>query len=332
MEPPPARRDARHASRSRRLNTTALALILVAAVAHASWNLFSKQASAAGAACFVWLMSVAAVVIYAPAVAVSMAVSPPHLTARSWVFLAGTAVLQTGYFLFLQRGYRHGDLSVVYPVGRGTGALLAALAGIAVLGERPGPAGLAGIVLLVAGVIVIGLPARTGADRAAGRAAGTAGGPSTGPGRAGLPGAGTVAPGAILLAVVTGIFIASYTLWDKVAVTSVGNPPLLQDYASLAGMAVALAPFALADSARARRVWQDYRRQVLGAAVLSPLAYVLVLAAMSFTSVSAVAPAREISVLFGVLLGRQRLGEGGLARRLTGAAAIVLGIIALAIG
>lgn len=129
----------------------------------------------------------------------------------------------------------------------------------------------------------------------------------------------------------TGVFIAAYTLWDKVAVTSVGNPPLLQDYASLVGMAVALAPFALADTGRTRRVWQDYRRQVLGAAVLSPLAYILVLAAMSFTSVSAVAPAREISVLFGVLLGR-RLGEGGLARRLTGAAAIVLGIIAVAIG
>jgi len=268
-------------------------------------------------------MSAAAAVIYAPAVAVSVAVSPPHLTARSWVFLAGTAVLQTGYFLFLQRGYRHGDLSVVYPVGRGTGALLAALAGIAVLGERPGPAGLAGIVLLVTGVIIIGLPARGGGDRGAGGAGGT--------GKAGGPGAGTVAPGAIRLALVTGVFIAAYTLWDKVAVTSVGNPPLLQDYASLVGMAVALAPFALADTGRTRRVWQDYRRQVLGAAVLSPLAYILVLAAMSFTSVSAVAPAREISVLFGVLLGR-RLGEGGLARRLTGAAAIVLGIIAVAIG
>jgi drug/metabolite transporter (DMT)-like permease len=277
----------------------------VAAVAHASWNLFSKQAAEAGAVCFVWLMSAAATAIYAPVVAVSLMASPPHLTTRSWVFLAGTAVLQTGYFLFLLRAYRVGDLSAVYPVGRGSGALLAALAGIVVLGERPGPAGLAGIGLLVVGVIVLGMPTRTGQ---------------------------AVAPAAILLALVTGIFIGAYTLWDKVAVTTVGNPPLLQGYASLVGMALALAPFALADTGRTRLVWRRYRRQVLGAALLSPLAYILVLVAMTFTSVAAVAPAREVSVLFGVVLGRRLLGEGGLGRRLTGATAIVAGIIAVTIG
>jgi len=141
-----------------------------------------------------------------------------------------------------------------------------------------------------------------------------------------------LAPAAILLALVTGIFIACYTLWDKVAVTSVGNPPLLQGYASLVGMALALAPFALADAGRTRLLWRRYRRQALGAALLSPLAYILVLVAMTFTSVAAVAPAREVSVLFGVMLGRRLLGEGGLARRLTGAAAIVAGIIAVTIG
>jgi drug/metabolite transporter (DMT)-like permease len=304
-------------ARSRRLNATALGLILVAAVAHASWNLFSKQAAAAGAACFVWLMSAAATVIYAPAVVISVLVSPPHLTTRSWVFLAGTAVLQTGYFLFLQRGYRLGDLSLVYPVGRGTGALLAALAGIVILGERPGPAGLAGIGLLVAGVIVIGLPGRA-------RPAGA--------GATAVAASAVAAPAAVCYALGTGVFIAAYTLWDKVAVTSVGNPPLLQDYASLVGMAVALAPVALAGRGRTRQVWRSYRRQVLGAAVLAPLAYILVLVALSFSAVAAIAPAREVSVLFGVILGRRMLGEDGLARRLAGAAAIVAGIIAVAIG
>jgi drug/metabolite transporter (DMT)-like permease len=249
-------------------------------------------------------MSAAATAIYGPPVAVSLIASPPHLTARSWLFLAGTAVLQTGYFLVLLRAYRAGDLSGVYPIGRGSGALLAALAGVVLLGERPGAAGLAGIGLLVAGVIVLGLPARTGP---------------------------AVAPGAILLALVTGVFIAAYTLWDKVAVTTVGNPPLLQGYASLVGMAVALAPFALAGAGRTGLTWRRYRGQVLGAALLAPLAYILVLVAMTFTSVAAVAPAREVSVLFGVILGRRLLGEGGLARRLTGAAAIVAGIVAVAV-
>jgi drug/metabolite transporter (DMT)-like permease len=265
-------------------------------------------------------MSATATVLYAPVLAVSLIISPPQLTAHSWLFLIGTGFLQAGYFLFLQRSYRAGDLSAVYPIGRGTGALLAAVAGIVLLGERPGPATLAGIALLIGGVIVLGAPSRR---------------PGQGTGfRAGGPGpAGTaLSPAAIGFALVTGLFIATYTIWDKVAVTTVGNPPLLQGYASVLGMAVMLTPAALADRTRLRQTWQHYRRQAVGAGVLSPLAYILVLVAMTFTSVAAVAPAREISVLFGVLLGRRLLGEGGLARRLAGAAAIVCGIIAVAAG
>jgi drug/metabolite transporter (DMT)-like permease len=287
------------------MSATALTLILIAALAHATWNLFSKQASATGAASFVWLMALAATAIYLPVVTVSLLLSPPRLTTLAWVFMIGTGLLQAGYFLFLQSGYRLGDLSLVYPVGRGSGALLAALAGITLLGERPGPAGLAGIVLVILGVLILGAP----------------GSKST---------AGRPAPRAIGFALVTGMFIASYTLWDKYAVSTLRVPPLLQGYASLPVMALVLAPFALRARRRTALVWAGYRGQVLGAAVLSPLAYILVLAAMSFTAVSAVAPAREVSVLAGVLLGRRMLGEGGLARRLTAAAAIVAGILCIA--
>ena len=135
-----------------------------------------------------------------------------------------------------------------------------------------------------------------------------------------------------MFALVTGMFIASYTLWDKYAVSTLRVPPLLQGYASLPVMALVLAPSALRQRGRTARVWRRYRRQVTGAAVLSPLAYILVLIAMSFTAVSAVAPAREVSVLAGVVLGRRLLGEGGLARRLTAAAAIAAGIICIAVG
>ena len=79
-------------------------------------------------------------------------------------------------------------------------------------------------------------------------------------------------------------------------------------------------------------MWHRYRAQVAGAAVLMPLAYILVLAALAFTAVSVVAPAREVSVLFGVLMGGRLLGEGSVARRLTAAVAIAGGIIAIAVG
>ena len=341
------------------MSATALVLILIAAIAHATWNLFSKQASVSGPTSFVWLMALLGTVLYAPVVAVALLLSPPRLTAEAWVFLTGTGLLQVGYFLFLQTGYARGDLSLVYPVGRGSGALLAALAGIVLLGERPGPAGLAGIALVVLGVLMLGAhgtragrtdtsPGSAGiADASPGDASpGDASPGDASPGDAAAQATARAAtitrarprptprpgPWALAFALVTGLFIATYTLWDKYAVSTLGVPPLLQGYASLPVMVLVIAPFALRERSRTTRVWQDYRHQVAGAAVLSPLAYILVLIALSFTAVAAVAPAREVSVLAGVLLGRTMLGEAGLAWRLAAAGAIAAGIICIAVG
>jgi drug/metabolite transporter (DMT)-like permease len=311
------------------VSPTAIALVLVAALAHASWNLFSKQAATTGAVFFIWLVAAWATALYAPVVLISVLVSRAHLSGASWLFMAGTGVLQTAYFLFLQSGYRLGDLSLVYPIGRGSGALLAALAGILLLAERPGPVGIAGIACIVAGIALIGLPDRSyRPGQTAGMTAVTdAGNPAVTP--AARPAS---ALKAAAFAVATGVFIASYTLWDKHAVSVLNTPPLLQGYAAFPVMLAAFAPLVLRDRQRMAGVWRSFRPQVLGAAVLAPLAYILVLVALSFSAVSAVAPAREVSVLFGVLLGRKMLGEGGLPRRLAAAAAIVAGIVAVAVG
>jgi drug/metabolite transporter (DMT)-like permease len=289
------------------LSPVAIALVLAAAIAHASWNLFSKQAATTGAACFLWLLSASGTLIYLPVVLVAALLTTPHLAALNWVFLVGTGVLQAAYFLFLQLGYGLGDLSLVYPIGRGTGALLAATAGIVLLGERPGVIALIGIAAIIIGVAAISLPSRS-AD-------------ATRPSRK-----------AVTFALVTGLFIATYTIWDKYAVGTLHTPPLLQGYAAFPFMALVFWPFVAGQRTRLGQVWHEFRPQILGAAVLAPLAYILVLVALSFTAVSAIAPAREVSVLFGVLLGRRLLGEGGVARRLAGAAAIVAGIIAIAFG
>jgi drug/metabolite transporter (DMT)-like permease len=136
----------------------------------------------------------------------------------------------------------------------------------------------------------------------------------------------------IAFALLTGLSIATYTVWDKYAVATLHIPPVIEDWAATLGVAVALAPIALRDRVRLATVWRSYRPQVLGAAVLSPLAYILVLTALRFTAISVAAPCREVSVLFGVLLGRRMLGEGSLGRRLAAAVAIVAGIISVAIG
>ena len=302
------------------MSVTALVLIVIAALGHATWNLFSKQASDAGAMLFLWLLAAAALVIFLPVVAAVVLAGHPHLRAANWVFMAGTGVLQVGYFLFLQRGYQAGDLSLVYPIGRGTGALLAALAGIVLLGERPGPVAAAGILAIVAGIVVIGLPARRAAPA-----------PPSGAGAA--PGAGAQpAWRAVTLALGTGAFIASYTLWDKYAVSTLATPAVLQGYAAFPVMVLAFAPHVLRHRDGLVRVWRAFWPQVLGAGVLAPGTYMLVLVALSFSPVDTVAPVREVSVLFGVILGRRLLGEGGLPRKLAAAAAIVAGIVAVAVG
>src|SRR6266542_667566 len=183
------------------------------------------------------------------------------------------------------------------------GLLLSSFTAIGLYRERPGLLGIAGILLVAAGVTMLSLP----------------------------DGAAALRAGALGYGLMTGMFIAGYTLWDKYAVANVRVPPLLEEFAAGAGVALALAAFAARDRERMSALWRGYRWQVIGTAVLSPLAYILVLTALVFSPVSSIAPAREVSVLFGVLLGRRLLGEGGVARRLTAAAAIAAGVAAIAI-
>ncbi|HUK70436.1 MAG TPA: DMT family transporter [Streptosporangiaceae bacterium] len=286
------------------MSVTAVSLIAVAAVAHASWNLFSKQAAAAGTIAFVWMLTAFGTVSYLPALGIDLAVTHPHLRSLALVFLGGTALLHIGYFLTLQHGYTSGDLSLVYPVSRGSGLLLSSFVAIPLYAEHPGPAGIAGILLISGGVIVLSLPDRAAMPRAT----------------------------AITFGLLTGTFIAGYTLWDKYAVSSLHIPPLLEEWAAGAGVAIVLAPLAVTNTGRLALLWRDYRGQVLGAAILSPLAYILVLTALAFSPVSSIAPAREISVLIGVLLGRRLLGERNLGRRLGAALAITAGVAAIIAG
>jgi drug/metabolite transporter (DMT)-like permease len=296
------------------VSLTAIALILAAAVAHATWNLLSKQASTAGAAFFTWLLAASSTVIYAPVILIAVLLTHPHLTGLNWMFLIGTGIWHVGYFLFLLFGYRAGDLSAAYPIGRGSGALLAATGGIVLFAERPGILAIAGIAAIIAGVIVIGWPQRSTGD-------GDAAGGSVSPSRR-----------AIGLALATGAFIACYTLWDKYAVSHLHTPPILQGCAAFAVIPIAFAPIVLRDRSRLGAVWRTFRPQIIGAAALSPLAYIMILVALSFSAVSLVAPAREVSVLIGILLGQRLLGEQGLGRRLAAGAAIVAGILAVAVG
>lgn len=288
------------------MTASALALVLVAAVLHATWNFLAKRLS--GGAGAVWLYSTLSMVCYAPVAAALVWFIRPGLSVTAAGFMAGSAVLHVGYFISLQRGYREGDLSVVYPLARGTGPLLAAIAAVSFLGERPTPLAMTGAALIAGGIVAL----------AGGRA---------------LFGTHTRStPAGVGYGLLTGLFIATYTLWDKQAVAVIAVPPILQEWGSNLGRSLLLLPAAWARRADVSRHWRLHRGLVLGIAFLSPLAYILVLTAMVFTPVSYVAPAREISILIGTAMGARWLAEDRPRLRLAGAMAMVVGLIALALG
>jgi drug/metabolite transporter (DMT)-like permease len=286
------------------MTSWALILILVAAIIHATWNLLNKQAS--GHATFTWLVAVLSALFYAPASITIIEVWQLRIDFVTVGMMAGSAALHTAYFLLLNQGYRVGDLSLVYPLARGTGPLLSSLAAIVILGERPSAVALGGGLLIIGGVVILTMNLSQLRQNGA--------------------------QDAVIYALVTGLFIAAYTLWDKQAVSHFGMAPLVLDWGANVGRAVLLAPFAIKYSDQAVAEWREHKYEAIAIAVLIPLSYILVLTAMRFTPVSYVAPAREISILIGTAMGARLLAEGDTKRRLVAACAMVLGVVALAIG
>src|SRR5262245_54711911 len=186
----------------------ALALIVAAAVAHAGWNFAAKQARYGGPALPWWGM-VGAVVVYAPLAWIYRQAVTPTVV----LVTAVGAILQVAYFLLLQRGYASGDMSVVYPLARGTGPVLSVTVAVLFLGERPGQLALLGAAALVTG--------------AAGVTAGSRAQPA-GPGRAagGSPLGGNLLGRGIGYGLATGALIAAYTVWDAHAVAGLAIGPV----------------------------------------------------------------------------------------------------------
>src|SRR5499426_568353 len=173
------------------MSSLALILILAAAVIHATWNLLNKQAS--GHATFTWLVAVLSALLYAPATITVIEVWQVEINFVAIGMMAGSAALHTAYFVLLNQGYRAGDLSLVYPLARGTGPLLSTIAAILFLGERPSPVAIIGALLIIGGVFVL-----TGNLAQLRRSDSRT---------------------AVGYALITGLFIAAYTLWDKQAVS-----------------------------------------------------------------------------------------------------------------
>ncbi len=279
----------------------ALGLLLLAAVLHAGWNLFVKRAGEKHI--FTWWALVVGSVCFTPVLALSAA-----LPARVWPYVLGSAIMEAAYFIALTLAYKLGDFSLVYPLARGTAPALLAVWAALFLGEHPSPAGLAGLGILLFGLLIVGSGAWWSRRKTA-----------------------TVTKTAIGVTFLVSVCISVYTVIDGSAVRFVDPSPYTVVVLGLS--AVLTAPAVLARYGRSAMLaeWRANWPRIFLVGVLMMVTFILVLHAYTLTQVNYAGAIREVSVVFGALAGWLWLGEGFGALRTLGALFIFAGILVIAV-
>ena len=293
---------------SEQMTGAAVLLVLISAVAHASWNLLAKRAGTPELAN--WWMATSGAVIMLPTAIVLLVLDLPDAT--GWAFIGGTIALHILYFFTLGRAYRYGDLSIVYPVARGLGLTLIPILGVTVLNETVIVQASLGIGLIFAGIIAVGLSSRN---------------------KDGLSGGvrGVLTDRGIMFAIATGVLIGSYSVLDKRGVEHV-TPVLYMFFLTSGG---SLGTLALIHRGYSRAQFtgemRTHWRTIIAGGMLQFTAYALVLSALRVSQVSYVGPFRELAIGIGVVMGALILKEHVTRSRAIGAGSVAVGAITIAL-
>ena len=286
-----------------------IALVAVSAVLHVAWNVRLKTAGDPLRAATVGMLAACAGIVPAGLAAWWLA-GRPALPQEGLLLGVTSGVVEAAYFVLLSAAYRRGDLSVVYPIARGTAPLLAVALGVGLLGERLGLAGSLGVVMLLIGFLVLQRPWRA------------------------LRGHEGLDP-SIAFALATGVTIATYSALDRVGTRLI--EPLT--YAAILWVTTSLALVLWVTVVAGGEILAGGRDEVRRSAVggwLTLGAYVLILTALSVAPLSGVAPLRESATVFAAAWGSVRMGEavdrGETIRRIGASVAIVAGALLLAAG
>jgi uncharacterized membrane protein len=284
-------------------------LVAVGALLHLAWNIRLKTAIDPLRAATIGMLAGAAAIVPIGIVA-WFATGRRPLPPEGIVLGLVSGLIEAGYFVLISAAYRRGDLSVVYPIARGTAPLLAVAVGVGLLGERLGVAGSIGVVALLAGFVVLQQPWRV------------------------FRAHGGFDP-SVMFALATGVTIAAYSAVDRVGTRMIDPLP----YAAILWVTacVALVPWMWRVGGGA--VFVGGRDAIRRAAVggwLTLGAYLLILWAFSVAPLSAVAPLRESATVFAAAWGSVRLGEAmdraDTLRRVGASCLIVGGAVLLALG
>ena len=288
------------------MTAAALVLVLGSAFCHASWNFLLKRSEhklaflgSAGV--------VGALTLVGPAILVA---AIDGIGAKAIAFGCVTATLHGVYGLSLARGYRLGDLSSVYPVSRGVGLAIIPIGAALLLDEHISAVAVLGIGMIAAGVYALHIQPHAIRDIAA-------------PLRVLNQPAGRTA-------LITGVLIASYSLWDKNALDEV-SPVVLNQFAMTGHALITTTAAARISPGGVRWEWRSRGWSIVAAGILIQLAYLLVLLALQTSRVGYIAPSREIGIVLGATLGVVLLGEGFGLWRVWASLAIVAGVVVLAV-
>jgi drug/metabolite transporter (DMT)-like permease len=276
-------------------HSTLYALVLVAAVAHASWNAMVKSSGDR----LLMLTSIRVVGLLA---GLAVATLVPLPSVESIPFLLAAAIIHYLYYALMLNAYRVGDMSQVYPIARGVAPLLVALLAAFLAGEFLGPLSALAVFVLSAGILLLALSGHT------------------------------VNRKAVIFALLTGVAIAGYSFLSGLGIRKsqslLGYIAWLEIVTGVGMVSVAYVRRKSVLVEFARTHW----RSGLIAGLLSVTGYAIALWAMSALAMAPVVALRETSVVFAAVIGSVFLREGFAGRRLAAAATVVAGIVLLSVG
>src|SRR5258706_4061150 len=283
---------------------TALALLLIAAVLHATWNLCLKRAREKQI--FTWCALLVGSICFAP-----FLVQVGSFPSRIWPYVISSAIFEATYFFVLIRAYQNGDFSLVYPMARGSAPVFLTVWATLFLGERPRLYGLIGIGLLVLGLIIVG-------------------GKSWWKLRS-LRKTSSLHSSGLVLALGVACCISIYSAIDGAAVHQVAPLPYTVLIITLTGLLLTPLGFVRSGGKAIATEWRTNWARIILVGIFSLLTYMLALLAFSIARVSYAGSIREISVVFAAFLGWRWLGEDFGMIRVIGSIFIFAGILVIAL-
>lgn len=279
--------------------TIAIALLFSSAILHTTWNLLLKRSDEKYLT--TWWAVLAGSVIFLP---VLLFTGLP--SRETWILLILSVCLEVVYYALLSSAYDDADFSLVYPMARGTAPAFIALWSILFLDEALTPFGLAGLIIIIVGLVIVGsngLFVKHERPHTKG----------------------------IIFALVIALLISIYTTIDGAAVKQTSAFPYAIVVFFLAPVATSPVVFKRFGRQRMFSVWKMNRNHIIAIGLLTVLAYLLALVAYSTAPISYSGAIREVSVVLGAFAGWKFIGEKMGVRRLIGSVIIFIGILLIAL-